>query len=446
MSDYNPPPKRDKFSAMAAQQQQKKPPETQPEEPQPPGQPELGATNVQSIAVSSKRDKFASMAAMSQSQQQHEESQPSAMETDPQESPSSTHPTTHPSGSDNMTTSLAAPPKRDKFASLAAKLSTTGAQPQMVVPDSRASLESETQTSVNKRDKFASMAASRIESAEAIPIGLNQSDSTTIATQPPPKRDKFASLAARSSNTADEPSTLSVLGAAVTSPPPKRDKFASLAAREGGGMPKRDKFSAMAATAAKSGPSVSTESNDNDDAAAAKALELERQARQSELLKRCHQRDSVWQDLDLAEAKTIQLLQLAETTAIALAEKTMTNDDASSVDMSDLQRIHSQYQQTVVEIHSLLKPHADLVQAYKAPTRVNRMYLQRVELRLADAKRSLLQDFINLQKQEADDETGEISSDVVQDLTTTSQMENPQETNDSNEITFADTGKRKRQD
>jgi hypothetical protein len=112
-----------------------------------------------------------------------------------------------------------------------------------------------------------------------------------------------------------------------------------------------------------------------------------------------------------AEAQTIQLLQTAQTTATHLAAAASYNnnsdndsksdpDKASGSQVTAIQKCMKDYQSTVEQIHALLAPHADLVKAYQAPTRLNRMYQARVELRLADEKQNLLQEFLRLQKEE----------------------------------------------
>jgi hypothetical protein len=141
------------------------------------------------------------------------------------------------------------------------------------------------------------------------------------------------------------------------------------------------------------------------------------------LQQRMDQRDNVWSDLCKAEAQTIQLLQTAQTTATHLAaaasyNSTSENDSkhnnkhtsdtasgdpdapASGSQVAAIQKCMKDYQSTVEQIHKLLAPHADLVKAYQAPTRLNRMYQARVELRLADEKKQLLSEFLRLQKEE----------------------------------------------
>jgi hypothetical protein len=97
----------------------------------------------------------------------------------------------------------------------------------------------------------------------------------------------------------------------------------------------------------------------------------------------------------------MQLLKFAETTATSLSDMALcVNEEDVKNGMNHLQSIQSQYMKTVSEMHSLLKPHAEFIQAYQAPTRMNRMYLQRVELRIAESKRSILEEFLRLQQLE----------------------------------------------
>jgi hypothetical protein len=150
----------------------------------------------------------------------------------------------------------------------------------------------------------------------------------------------------------------------MSSPPPpkQRDKFAALGGGGGGGGAERKKIS--------------------DD----------RQQQTERLRQRCLQRDAVWQDIDNAEAHVTKLLHLASQTALALAQQAAGTDTSIMVDLRETQR---QYRETVQEIHRLLSPHADLVQAYKAPSRVNQMYLERVEQRIAESKLELMRELLH---------------------------------------------------
>jgi hypothetical protein len=179
----------------------------------------------------------------------------------------------------------------------------------------------------------------------------------------PPKRDKFAALASAQAQAS------STTAATATAPvAPKRDKFASMQTTMA--APRRDKFAAVQQ----------------------QKIEDEKHQKQKKIQARCHQRDSVWKDLADAEAAVCKLLQLAESTATKLTD--FISNPQQNIDEPEA------FQETLNTIHGLLKPHAHIVQAYRPPTHINRMYLQRVELRIAENKRALLQDYVELTTKE----------------------------------------------
>lgn len=197
-----------------------------------------------------------------------------------------------------------------------------------------------------------------------------------------PRRDKFAAMAQRQQQ-APEPS-----------PAPKRDKFAAIAARSGtasstakaASAPRRDKFSALAASPTTRPPTRE------------EIQQREQEEKVAKLEARAQQRQDVWQDLARAEGAIVQLLSLAEQTTARLAETKI--DD-------ELSELAEAYSKTLADIHAKLSPHADLLVAYQFPTRTNRMYLARVEQRLADQKRELLKELKSLEEEQ------EPSSDEV---------------------------------
>ena len=147
----------------------------------------------------------------------------------------------------------------------------------------------------------------------------------------------------------------------------------------------------------------------------------------------------MWKDLEQAEAATIHLLQLASETTKRLAQWKISgrnnnnnnnnkksrqnqNDDDDDDDYDDdeeeedeeqaanqrliassqrhsatTHELAAAYNATIAHIHRKLAPHAALVAAYHPPMRSNRMYLTRVELRLADQKRTLLEEMVNVE-------------------------------------------------
>jgi hypothetical protein len=184
--------------------------------------------------------------------------------------------------------------------------------------------------------------------------------SESSANSSPPERDKLAALA--SAQAQDSSST------SATATAPKRDKFASMQTTKA--APRRDKFAAVQQ----------------------QKIEDEKHQKQKQIQARCHQRDSVWKDLDEAEAAVCKLLQLAEITATKLTN--FITNPQQNLDEPEA------YQETLNTIHGLLKPHAHIVQAYQPPTHINRMYLRRVDLRIAENKRALLEDYVKITKQE----------------------------------------------
>lgn len=173
-----------------------------------------------------------------------------------------------------------------------------------------------------------------------------------------------------------------------------RDKFASMAAAAAA-APRRDKFAAV-------------QQRKLDD-----ELKQQRQALQA----RCHQRDAVWDDIAQAEAAVTQLLELAARTVDGLVQNTTAaggGDDTgdNNNDNNDpLWRVQAEYRDTVANIHRWLSPHAHLVQAYQEPQHVNRMYVQRVEHRLAESRLELMQELMLDQQEHKGDDNNTTAAD-----------------------------------
>jgi hypothetical protein len=266
-----------------------------------------------------------------------------------------------------------------------------------------------------KRDKFAALAAAQQQ-----------------LTPPPqaPKRDKFASLQAKqgAESLGESHSPATTAGGSASHIPPKRDKFASL---------KSGRQSEEAGGDSTSNTAVTVRRGDKFAAVRQQKQVAEQQTKQQALLDKCRQRDQVWKDLDTAEAAVVRLLQLAEQTASILAAQTSipSSESSNHNTMSNLVQIQSQYQEKVHEVHSLLKPHAAFVRAYQAPARVNAMYLQRVELRLADSKVRLLEQ-LNENLLEQTTERSSLSQPVPTNNIPLTRVDQP----------ISDGGKRKRED
>jgi hypothetical protein len=175
----------------------------------------------------------------------------------------------------------------------------------------------------------------------------------------PPRRDKFAALAQQQQQLKQTPN------------PEKHSAVHESQPQE----QKRDKFAAMAAASSSSALEPAPPQQEQDPKA--EALKL--------LQERIDQRSQVWKDLEEAEAAAVKLLDVAQETTARLAERTLMPDKAK------------EYNQLLSSLHSKLAPHATLIRAYEQPTRSNRMYLTRIEQRLADQKRLLLQDIMRIE-------------------------------------------------
>jgi hypothetical protein len=284
-----------------------------------------------------------------------------------------------------------APRRGDKFRSLQA------ARNNSPVPPSQ-------QVQTAKRDKFASMAArqeSQTADASAGPPSAQQTPpAAPVPAQSPPKRDKFASMAARQQNSSEASAP------AVAAAAPKRDKFASMA-QATAKPPTKDKFASMAQTA--------TQKNKRDKFASlaqqqskppeAKTEDTKRttEERMAELKKRIQQRQTVLKDLEKAEGYTWNLIQLSSKTAKQLTKLTV--DETSE----SLSGVCSSYRSTLQQIHSLISPHANFVKSYQnfdrshqeASEATSNMYAARVESRLAQERRNVLEELLRLEEREA---------------------------------------------
>ena len=234
-----------------------------------------------------------------------------------------------------------------------------------------------------------------------------------------PKRDKFASLTARhqgqSSATTSvpehEPATdSSILGAEI-SKPPRRDKFASMAAR-------KELTTEAAMTTAPRAPDATKKrdnarrtllSNPRDKFSCmaqqqkipyADRTNAEKKSGSDRLMNLeiwTQQRLSVLKDLEMAETHTWILIQFASRTAEHLAKLKVEHNDTT------LSSISFQYRDTLQKIHSLLSPHSTFVKAYEnhhEEVDATNMYAARVETRLAQERRNVVDELLKLEKQE----------------------------------------------
>lgn len=220
------------------------------------------------------------------------------------------------------------------------------------------------------RDKFASMAARQQQGSEAAPAPVAPVPVTVAAA---PKRDKFASMA-------------------KTTAKPARDKFASLAQtthQQSAQQPKRDKFASLAQQSNPPIGEIDEEKRKN-------------QEKMKALKTKIQQRQTVLNDLEKAEGHTWNLIQLSSKTAKHLTKLGVDQDSVA------LSGICSSYRRTLQQIHSLLSPHAKFVKSYQNFDRSHQeasegtnMYAARVDTRLAQERRNVLQELLRLEENEA---------------------------------------------
>uniref|UniRef100_A0A7S1UL21 Uncharacterized protein n=1 Tax=Grammatophora oceanica TaxID=210454 RepID=A0A7S1UL21_9STRA len=274
-----------------------------------------------------------------------------------------------------------------------------------------------------KRDKFASLAARQQQQQQAPPAAPPQPPPPQRATSP--KRDKFASLAAKQKAA---PATETATTSAVK--PPKRDKFSSLQQGGGGGGGSTStgggKFAKL--------QQKQQETPSSDGASAAATAEAERlavQKRKEALLGRIGQQRQVLKDMEKAEGMVWNLIHLAKETAEGLADlKPSPQQDDAEEASPDLSALSQNYRTTLSQIHGLLKPHAHLVKAYEnhrideeependdeeavdaekkkkkaqqeTTSAAPNMYAARVEMRLALEKQQVLKALLELENQES---------------------------------------------
>jgi hypothetical protein len=286
-----------------------------------------------------------------------------------------------------ISTTMSDPPKNDKITAMAArqqKPANTASNPPS------ATARTQTVQPAPKRDKFAALSSHQQQTTSSTKPAPAAAVSAPAVSQAntAAKRDKFAALAATQHQPAQP---------TVTPSAPKRDKFAALAA------PKRDKFAAVSAASPAATVNTtlsSTEASNYQSTAVTTANTVIKEPLSSDkkamLLKRIQQRESVWKDLDKAEATVIRLLRISRETAHVLSLVHPT-DDSTKNRATQLAR---DYREAVASLHDSLQPHAHLVQAYKAPTRPHRLYPARVQTRLVQEKRALLQDWHDLEREE----------------------------------------------
>jgi hypothetical protein len=278
-------------------------------------------------------------------------------------------------------------PRRDKFASMKAALSNP-------VPTQDAEVQSV------RVDNFASLSARQIPQAASNEVILGNDHSTAKSVSPTCRRDKFANMVARQEVTANE--TTNVM-------PPKaglmlalkRDKLANLAEASSNARLNETAASTFSATV------LLNRDKSSSVAQQQKASNLDRMnttrlcgpERMKELNALLQQRGDVLNDLEKAEGYIWNLIHFASKTSGDLV-KLRVDDDTTST----LTELSSQYRDTLQTIHSLLSPHSKFVKAYQnhqEETDVSNMYAARVETRLAQERRNVLDELVRLEKLDA---------------------------------------------
>ena len=122
-----------------------------------------------------------------------------------------------------------------------------------------------------------------------------------------------------------------------------------------------------------------------------------------DLERRRGQRQQVWDDLEAAEHAVTQILEVARRTCEQLAGAASTTTTTTTTTSTDkVRELASRYSGLVRDVHARLQPHAPLVRAYKAPTSLSAVYVAKVQVRLAQERRDLLQQHVSLLQREVD--------------------------------------------
>jgi hypothetical protein len=126
------------------------------------------------------------------------------------------------------------------------------------------------------------------------------------------------------------------------------------------------------------------------------------------LERRRGQRQHVWDDLEAAEHAVTQILEVAQLTCEELAAATTTtaappsSHSSANGAVDKVRGLASRYSGLVRDVHARLQPHASLVRAYQAPTSLSAVYVAKVQVRLAQERRDLLQQHVSLLRRQLD--------------------------------------------
>jgi hypothetical protein len=207
-----------------------------------------------------------------------------------------------------------------------------------------------------------------------------------------PRRDKFASLAASRQGGAED-SAAEKAPVSTVPTTTKRDKFAAMAQTTS--QPKRDKFSAVAQAAVtpKIEMSLALEKDNHSSFSADMEIRKTPEEKMHELNQRIQQREKVFKDLETAEGCVWNLVRLASRTAENLTNLNVVDDDSS------LSEISAKYRETLQKIHAVLSPHSAFVKNHQSDSDDSNMYAARVESRLAQERRHVLEELLRHEKE-----------------------------------------------
>jgi len=122
-----------------------------------------------------------------------------------------------------------------------------------------------------------------------------------------------------------------------------------------------------------------------------------------DLEQRIQQRRNILKDLEKAEGQVWNLILLASESAKNLSTLKVIDDNIS------LSSISSKYRDTLQQIHSFLSPHSKFIKAYqnhREEKEAKNMYAARLETRLSQERRNVIEEFLTLEKQDKIKEMG----------------------------------------
>lgn len=216
-----------------------------------------------------------------------------------------------------------------------------------------------------------------------------------------PKRDKFAALAASHAGLRPAATATTEVGTGRRSGSSATN---SVGGGGGGGgkldalqkshtMVKRDKFSAMASRAAAAAAAASSTAEPTPEQPPPPPMN----GKIKEWTEKCEQREKLWKDLEEAEVHILDVMDYAQQTVECFARQA--EGDTTTAGPTEIQKLSSQVQQCIRQLHDKLAPAAQFIQAYQPPERINKLYQVRVEEGLAVQKEKVLKGLVELEKQ-----------------------------------------------